>query len=102
MLVDLDGFDKLLEHRSRLVICVVLSDRATLNFRDFKILLKETDGNLGAQLRKLETAGYLKVRKTFKDRKPTSRYSLTSRGRKSLSIHLRTLHDLTEGFTAKA
>ncbi len=51
--------DKLLEHRSRLGACVLLADVEAMTFTSLKQLLQETDGNLGAHLRKLEDAGYL-------------------------------------------
>src|SRR5947207_12753806 len=80
----LDQLDDLLEHRSRLAACVLLSRADQLSFSRLKALLSETDGNLGAQLRKLEEAGYIGVRKEFRDRRPVSWYSLTSNGRKAL------------------
>lgn len=96
--LDLSGFDRLLEHRSRLVICILLGAEQSLNFRDFKQLLNESDGNLGAQLRKLEDAEYLQVRKEFAARKPVSRYSLTRKGLCALQDHIDTLQRLTQEF----
>lgn len=84
----LAGLDKLLEHRVRLGICVLLARHEEINFRRFKELLGETDGNLGAQLRKLEDAGYIQVSKQFEARKPVSWYSLTKAGGKALRAHL--------------
>ena len=52
--------DKLLEHRSRLGACVLLASGDSMTFTSLKQLLKETDGNLGAHLRKLEDAEYLR------------------------------------------
>ena len=88
--------DKLLEHRTRLAICVLLSTNDDMTFSRFKELLDETDGNLGAQLRKLEDANYLKARKTFQKRKPVTWYKLTSAGRKALKVHLAALSTLIE------
>ena len=93
---DLDGFDKLLAHRSRLGICVLLSRHEELSFRRFKELLQETDGNLGAQLRKLEDEGLITVRKEFQNRKPVSWYGLTAQGRQTLSAHLEALRRIVE------
>ena len=53
----LDGLDKLLEHRARLGICVLLSRNDMLSFRRLKALLEETEGSLGAHLKKLDDAG---------------------------------------------
>jgi len=84
----LEGLDKLLEHRARLGICVLLGRYQELSFSRLKELLGETDGNLGAHLRKLEESGYARVRKQFVARKPVSWYSLTAQGRKALQSHL--------------
>ena len=84
----LERLDPLLQHRSRLGACVLLSTVDVLSFSRLKELLKETDGNLGAQLRKLEEAGYISVNKQFADRKPVSWYGLTDAGRSALKQHL--------------
>lgn len=86
--------DKLLEHRLRLTVCVLLSRFDRVSFSRFKELTGETDGNLGANLRKLEDAGYLKVSKDFIDRKPVSHYALTAKGKKALRGHLDALENL--------
>ena len=44
-----------------------------------------TDGNLGAQLMKLEEAGYVAVEKRFVQRKPQTLYRMTEAGRTALS-----------------
>jgi len=87
----LDRLDPLLQHRSRLGALVLLSSVDAMNFARLKSLLDETDGNLGAQLRKLEEADYVQVRKEFADRKPVSWYALTSKGRSALKSHLRAM-----------
>jgi DNA-binding MarR family transcriptional regulator len=65
----LQSLDPLLEHRSRLGCCVLLSRHDALSFSRLKEVLQETDGNLGAHLRRLEDHGYLTVRKEFIDRR---------------------------------
>ena len=86
--------DKLLEHRLRLTVCVLLSQFEQLSFSRLKELTGETDGNLGANLRRLEDAEYLSVRKEFAKRKPVSWYQLTPRGRRVLRRHLDALSEL--------
>ena len=90
----LGQLDPLLQHRSRLGALVLLSSTDSLTFTRLKVLLEETDGNLGAQLRRLEEAGYVAVKKAFVDRKPTSWYSLTPAGQKALKIHLKAIEGL--------
>jgi DNA-binding MarR family transcriptional regulator len=89
----LERLDALLQHRSRLGAAVLLSG-AELSFSRLKALLGETDGNLGAQLRKLEDAGYVSVRKEFADRKPVSWYALTPGGQRALKAHLAAMEEL--------
>lgn len=86
--------DDLLQHRSRLGAAVLLARHERLSFSRLKTLLDETDGNLGAQMRKLEEAGYVAVRKEFQDRRPVTWYGLTAKGRRALSQHLVNLEQL--------
>lgn len=90
----LAGLDPLLQHRSRVAAAVLLSRHGRLSFTRLRDLLDESDGNLGAQLRKLEDAGYLGARKEFVDRKPVTWYELTVRGKRALTAHLDTLERL--------
>ena len=85
---ELGALDRVLEHRVRLAVCVLLTRYDRLSFSRLKTLTDETDGNLGANLRKLEDAGYVLVAKEFVDRKPVSWYSITSAGRRALKTHL--------------
>ena len=87
----LDGLDPVLEHRTRLAIGVLLARHGEITFSRFKEQLELTDGNLGAQLRKLEDAEYLKLRRDFDERRPVTWYSLTPAGRKALNRHMRAL-----------
>lgn len=90
----LEAIDRLLEHRVRLAICVLLTRYDRLSFSRLKELTGETDGSLGAHLRRLEDEGYVSVKKEFVDRKPVSWYRLTAVGRKALSDHLNALAGL--------
>lgn len=93
----LAALDTLLDHRVRLAICVLLSRYDRLSFSRLKELTAETDGSLGAHLRKLEDAGYVKVKKEFVARKPTSWYSLSPKGMSALAVHLEALTELLSG-----
>ena len=94
--------DRLLQHGVRLAICVLLARHQEMSFRRFKELLGETDGSLGAQLRKLEDAGYLAVRKEFENRRPVTWYALSPRGRKAVRAHLDSLQSLIQAAGALA
>lgn len=88
------ALDPLLEHRARLAVCVLLSRHGEMSFASFKRLLGMTDGNLGAQLRKLEEAGYVSLRRAFEARKPVTWYALARPGRNALKAHLGALQSL--------
>lgn len=86
--------DDLLQHRARIAAAVLLARHDRLSFSRLKSLLDETDGNLGAQLRKLEDAGYVKALKEFQERRPVTWYALTTRGKRALTQHLANLERL--------
>lgn len=78
----------------------LLSLLATVEEAEFTWLRKKTgstDGNLGAQLLKLEEAGYLTVEKKFVQRKPQSIYRLTEAGRAALTEYVQALKALLGG-----
>lgn len=90
----LTGYDPLFEHRARLAACVLLAEHGEISFARFKQWLEMTDGNLGAQLRKLEDAGYVLLRRDFVARKPVTWYRLSEAGRQALDGHLQHLQQL--------
>ena len=92
----LGELDDLLQHRARLGAAVLLARHEQLSFSRLKALLDETDGNLGAQMRKLEDAGYVVARKEFQDRRPVTWYALTAKGDRALSQHLVNLERLIQ------
>ena len=92
--IGLRGLHRLLGHRTRLGICVLLARNDQLSFRRLRELLDETDGSLGAQLRKLEDESLVVVKKEFRDRKPVSWYALTDQGRVTLDAHLEAMQQL--------
>jgi DNA-binding MarR family transcriptional regulator len=70
---------------------VTLEAGNEVDFTYLRELLKVTDGNLGAHLRKLEEAGYIAVNKTFIDRKPRTFISASSEGRMVFQEHVKAL-----------
>ncbi len=93
---ELDLLNGVLEHRVRLAACVLLSRHDAMSFTGLKQVLGETDGSLGAHLRKLEESGYLAVEKTYRDRRPVTWYRLSDSGRTSLKRHLSVLTRLID------
>ena len=74
----------------------LLARHEQVSFSRLKALLKETDGNLGAQMRKLEDAGYVTARKEFQNRRPITWCGLTAKGTRALSQHLARLERLIQ------
>lgn len=64
------------------------------NFKELKKITEATDGNLGAQLKKLEEAGYITVSKKFVNRKPQTSCILTAFGRKQFKEYVEMLERL--------
>ena len=82
----LDGLQPALEHRARLAIAVLLARHGEISFAAFKEQLQMTDGNLGAQLRKLEEAGIVKGYRALLDAKALG-YSLMALIYISMDMH---------------
>ncbi len=77
-------FDELILSRTRLGIVSALLGGDELEFTYLRNALKLSDGNLSVQIRKLEEAGYIKVKKVFVDRKPKTFCKITAKGRKAV------------------
>lgn len=88
----IERLDRVLEHRLRLALAVLLTRYDRITFSRLKELTAETDGNLGANLRKLEDEGYVTVKKEFVERRPVSWYSITAAGRRALKSHIEGLN----------
>jgi DNA-binding MarR family transcriptional regulator len=73
---------------------VTLEETSEVDFTYLRNLLKVTDGNLGAHLRKLEDAGYIQINKTFVERKPRSYIAATAKGRKVFQEHVAALESI--------
>ena len=80
--------DAVIHERVRLGILCALAANETLPFTDLKALLETTAGNLSVHARKLEDAGYVSCKKSFRDRTPHTEYHITAAGRKALEAYL--------------
>lgn len=80
---DHNRLDDVIHGRIRLGVVAYLSAVDSALFAELRDKVGATDGNLSAHLRKLEDAGYVAVEKSFVNRKPQTRLSLTAEGRKA-------------------
>lgn len=93
-MAELPELDPVVHGKLRLA---VLSLLATVDAADFVWLRERTgasDGNLGAQLAKLEAAGYIAMEREFRHRKPRTQCRLTKKGRRALAGYVKALRRL--------
>jgi DNA-binding transcriptional ArsR family regulator len=91
---DLPELNPVIHGRLRLALLSLLSGVEEAEFTWLRAKTASTDGNLGAQLLKLEEAGYLTVEKKFVLRKPQTLYRITETGRHALTEYVRALKTL--------
>lgn len=77
---DYKQLDNLLHSRIRLAIVSILTNYKVVEFTYLRNSIGATDGNMNTHLRKLEDAKYIRVKKTFIEKKPRTFYSLTNEG----------------------
>lgn len=72
--------DPILHSQLRLAIISLLVSEEKADFARIKEITKATSGNISVQIQKLETAGYITVKKSFKDNYPNTEVQLTKEG----------------------
>jgi DNA-binding MarR family transcriptional regulator len=92
---DQSALDDVIHGRLRLGVVAYLSTVESASFTELRDKVGATDGNLSTHLRKLEDANYVRVDKSFVDRKPRTRVSLTDAGRKAWLAWLEQIRTLT-------
>lgn len=94
----IDNIDRTIHSPARLLIIAHL---AVVESADFTFLLHQTGltrGNLSAQLRNLEEAGYIDIKKEFVDNVPRTLASLTPEGRRAIDDYRTTMQNLLDEF----
>lgn len=89
--------DQTIHSPTRLKILAFLS---IVESADFTFLLGQTGltrGNLSANLRKLEEAGYINVRKEFVDRIPRTLIRLSDDGKKAINSYRENMRQILDG-----
>ena len=93
-------FDPIIHQAVRLKIMsalAVLKSGDSIDFTYLKNLLGLTDGNLGAHLDKLTSAGYLKADRTNAGRNAKMFIELTAKGRGAFEGHRKALEEILRG-----
>lgn len=78
--MEINAIPEVFQSKLRLALLSALLT-GTKNFRELKSITEATDGNLGAQLKKLEEAGYIVIEKAFINRKPQTPCRITDFGK---------------------
>jgi DNA-binding PadR family transcriptional regulator len=94
---ELPELNPVIHGKLRLALLSLLVGVEEAEFTWLRAKTGSTDGNLGAQLLKLEEAGYVTVEKKFVQRKPQSIYRITEGGRAALTEYVRALKQLLGG-----
>ena len=92
---DHSAIDEVIHGRIRLGIVAYLSTVESALFTELRDTVGASDGNLSAHLSKLEEAGYVRADKSFVNRKPQTRLSLTAGGRRALARWIDQIERLT-------
>jgi DNA-binding MarR family transcriptional regulator len=84
-------FDKVIHEPARLRVMMVLSGCDSADFNFLLSSLGLTNGNLSRHIEKLESAGYVEVKKTFKGKLPNTSYQLSKKGSEALNRYWKLL-----------
>jgi DNA-binding HxlR family transcriptional regulator len=91
---ELPELNPVIHGKLRLAILSLLAGVEEAEFTWLRSRTGSTDGNLGAQLLKLEEAGYVTMQKQFVQRKPQTVYRMTESGRTALAEYVQALRQL--------
>jgi DNA-binding MarR family transcriptional regulator len=93
-----NDLDPLLHSQLRLAIISMLVASDKVEFTHIQSETKAASGNISIQIKKLEDAGYIKVKKTFKNNYPNTMLSITDKGVKAFESYV---NDLKKYLTPK-
>ncbi len=86
-----NDLDPILHSQLRLSIVSILMTVDETNFNFIKETTNAAAGNISIQIKKLQDADYVKVKKTFKNNYPNTTISITSKGIKAFEDYVNNL-----------
>lgn len=95
----MDQPDPIIHQPVRLKIMAALKAlpaEEALEFVRLKAIVGATEGNLGAHIGQLESAGYVDVDKDFVGKRPRTRVRLNKNGRRALEDYVAYLRDIID------
>jgi len=90
-----ENLDPLLHSQLRLAVISLLISVEEADFVYLKEKTNSTAGNLSVQLDKLSNAGYIKITKSFKGKKPHTSCKITKKGILAFENYVNTLKQYT-------
>jgi len=91
---DPSRIDRTIHSPVRLGILAALIAAEEVEFNFLKRSLSLTDGNLSSHLSRLEDSGYIKIKKTFRGKRPCTYISLTGKGRRAFEGYVDAMEKL--------
>lgn len=82
--------ERTIHEKARLLVLASLSSSGSseLSFTELKEALGYSSGNLSIQIRNLEEAGYVSVKKDYRGKRPYTGVSMTERGEAALEEYI--------------
>jgi DNA-binding MarR family transcriptional regulator len=86
-----NDLDPILHSQLRLSIVSILMSVREANFNFIKDETQATAGNLSIQIKKLQEAGYIEVKKSFMNNYPNTSLSITKKGIEAFEAYVNSL-----------
>ncbi len=92
----LPSLDPLLHNQLRLSIMSLAMQVRSIEFNELLEKTQASKGNLSTQIKKLEEAKYIKVKKTYRKNYPLTLISITAKGRKAFEKYFQDIKSYYE------
>lgn len=86
-----NDLDPILHSQLRLSIVSILISLKEADFNYIKDTTQATSGNISIQIKKLQDAGYIEVKKSFKNNYPHTTLSITDQGIEAFQTYVENL-----------
>ena len=96
-----NNINRIVHEPVRLAILKILTSAKEVDFNFLLTTLGVTKGNLATHINKLETAGFIEVKKEFLGKMPHTSYRITKTGRHQFKKYWDNLKQLEPGRPAK-
>lgn len=90
----MEKINNIIHQPIRLKILTILHMDKSITFSELKKELNVSDWNLWTHLEKLEKCGYIKIEKSFVNKKPQSTISIETKWEKELLIYIETIENI--------